>query len=75
MPLQDGLMTEVLCNGGFAHAIAANQDNVAGGAEKVQLQPCMNGGLINFSGPLPVEFRQGLEASESGIVEPALQRA
>jgi len=26
MPLQDGLMTEVLCNGGFAHAIAANQE-------------------------------------------------
>ena len=75
MPLQDGLIRDVLGNHGLAQATGADQDRIGRGGQEVQRHQLRNCALITLLRPGPIEVGQGLEAPDMRAAQPSLQRA
>ncbi len=66
-------MGNVAGDGGFAHAVGANQNDVGGVLDKVDAHHLFNRIPVALRRPGPVEVSQGLEAPQMGIRHAPLQ--
>ncbi len=63
-------MGDIAGDGGFAHVIGTQQDNVDGLTEEVETQEVVDHFAVTLSGPGPVEVGQGLEVAQPRALRP-----
>src|SRR6516164_6477467 len=68
-------MGNVLRQGRFADSVGADQDCVGGIVEEFERHQGIDGGLVAFLSPRPIEVAQRFEAADMRIFEAALQAA
>jgi hypothetical protein len=69
MPVEDGLVCDVLSNHRFAEALRGDEHDVARAGHEVDRV------AVNTSRPVPIEVGDGLEATEPRALGPTLQAA
>src|SRR5277367_3806767 len=72
-PGEDGVVGEILGNGGLAEAAGSDEDDVSGGGEEVQGEQGFDQGSVDGVGPVPVEVGDGLELLEATAGEAPLE--
>ena len=72
---EDGLVGDVLGEHGFAEALGPDQDDVLAAGEEVEGEDAFEDGAVEGGRPVPVPVGEGLEASQSGAGESALDAA
>ena len=75
VPGQHRLVAQVAGAHRLAHAVGADQHDVAGVLEEVQRHQFLDGAAVDALGPGPVEVGQRLEAPDVGRAQPPLQAA
>lgn len=66
------MQREVLREHGLADAVGADEDDVGGVAEEVELEELLDVALVDALRVLPVEFGEGLDRRELRVAEAAL---
>ena len=69
---EDGLVGDVLGEHGLAEALGADEDDVLAAGEEVEGEDAFEGGAVEGGRPVPVPVGEGLEATQSGAGESAL---
>ena len=72
---EDGLVGDVLGEHGLAEALGPDQDDVLAAGEEVEGEDAFEGWAVEGGRPVPVPVGEGLEASQSGAGESALDAA
>ena len=75
VPGQHRLVADVARAHRLAHAVGADQHDVAGVLDELQRHQLLDGAAVDALGPGPVEVGQRLEAPDVGLAQPALQAA
>jgi len=70
-----GCVSDILDHHGFAQAIGAHEDEVAGFRDEVQGESPFDGGAIDFLGPVPIEVGHRAEAADASHAQTTFQGA
>ena len=70
-----GSVSDILGHHGFAQAIGAHEDEVAGFGNEVQGKSPFDGGAVDFAGPAPIEVGHGAEATDASHTQSTFQGA
>ena len=72
---EDGLVGDVLGEHGLPEALGPDEDDVLAAGEEVEGEDAFEGGAVEGGRPVPVPVGEGLEATQSGAGESALDAA
>ena len=72
---EDGRVSNVFDEHGFAEAIGAEQDEVAGFGDEVEGQSALDEGAVDLFRPKPIEVGEWFEAAQAGQAQAAFETA
>ena len=72
---EDGLVGDVLGEHGLAESLGSDEDDVLAAGEEVEGEDAFEGRSVEGGRPVPVPVGEGLEATQSGAGESALDAA